>query len=424
MPTEWLIVLVVAIVIALPVLLVTISVARRRGQLERESAAANAEAARVLEEERAARKEAAARAAEEAARPAPPPVAVVVNPSKNVDVDELRTLFRAAAVREGRQEPLWFETTADDPGRGQAEEALRAGASTVVAAGGDGTVRAVAEVLAGTGTPMGVIPLGTGNLLARNLGLPLERTDELVRIATTEPTGPVDVGWLRVRDQGEVPQDEDGILVEESGAGRDGWHAFTVIAGLGFDADMVHGTDDDLKSRIGWVAYFVGGVKNMVKSRLKVSVAVDDAEPEHLKIRTVMLANCGLLPGNLVLSPDSRFDDGVLEVVTVDTRFGIVGWANLGISVLAQRAGRRRTGELPGSELLFKPARRVRVVAEDAAHVQLDGDLLSTSGAVEVRVEKGALQMRYPVPPDRLQARTGEHVPGEPAERHPEKLQD
>ncbi|MGC5617533.1 diacylglycerol/lipid kinase family protein [Georgenia sp. Z1491] len=415
------IVLVVALVVALPTLLVTVSVARRRGALERESAAANAEAARLLDEERAAREEAAARAG----RPVPPPVAVVVNPSKNVDPDELRRHFQEAARREGRAEPLWYETTADDPGRGQATEALRAGASTIVAAGGDGTVRAVAEILAGTGTPMGVIPLGTGNLLARNLGLPLEDTDQLVRIATSEEPRPVDVGWLRVEDAGrDRSGDAEGILADEADAGRDGWHAFTVIAGLGFDADMVRETGDELKSRIGWAAYFVGGVKNMVKSRLKVSVTVDDAAPEDLKVRTVMLANCGLLPGNLVLSPDSRFDDGVLEVVTVDTRFGLVGWANLGLSVLAQRAGRRRTGDLPGSELLFKPARRIRVAAQDTAHVQLDGDLLSTSGAIEVRVEQGALQMRYPVPADRLQTREGEHVPGEPAERHPEKLDE
>lgn len=415
MPTEWLIVLVVVVVIALPVLAFTISVARRRGALEAEAARANAEARSAAEED-----------ARTSVRNVRRPVAVVVNPSKNVDVDDLRRRFADAARTGDRLEPLWFETTPDDPGRGQAERALAAGASTVVAAGGDGTVRAVAEVLAGTGTPMGVIPLGTGNLLARNLGLPLEDLDELVRIATSDAPRPVDVGWLRVDDRGgakaaDAADAADGILAEEAGAGRDGWHAFTVIAGLGFDADMVNETNDQLKAKIGWFAYFVGGVKNMLKSRLKVTVTADDGEPKDLKVRTVMLANCGLLPGGLVLSPDSKFDDGVLEVVSVDTRFGIVGWANLAIAVIAQKFGRRPEESFyPGADLLFHPAERVRIRAEDTAHVQLDGDLLATSGSIDVRVEHGALQMRYPVPADRLQARQGEQLPGEPADRHVE----
>ena len=84
---------------------------------------------------------------------------------------------------QGWAEPLWLETTAEDTGVGQAREALKAGVDVVIAAGGDGTVRCVAEVLAGTGTPMGLVPLGTGNLLARNVGVDI--TDPVGARVTT-----------------------------------------------------------------------------------------------------------------------------------------------------------------------------------------------------------------------------------------------
>ena len=96
--------------------------------------------------------------------------AVVVNPAKSGGQALKGAIFRLCETQ-GWAEPLWLETTVEDPGAGQAREALEAGVDVVIAAGGDGTVRCVAEVLAGTGTPMGLVPLGTGNLLARNLGV-------------------------------------------------------------------------------------------------------------------------------------------------------------------------------------------------------------------------------------------------------------
>jgi diacylglycerol kinase family enzyme len=391
-----LIVLVVCAVVALPILVLTVVVAVRRGKAERETAQAHERARRADQEEK-----------ERQALLAPPrrPFAVVVNPTKTDDVTGLRRLFRIEAHRIGRPAPLWFETTADDPGRGQAREAIAAGASTVIAAGGDGTVRAVAEVLADSGTPMGVVPMGTGNLLARNLGIPLEDLGRQIRIATSEQAGPVDVGWARATEV--PPGSDDGIATREVGAGRDGWHAFTVIAGMGWDADMVHETRSELKARLGWFAYGFGGLKNSFKRRLPVRVSVDGGRAEDLKVRTVMVANCGALPGGMVLSPDSKFDDGVLDVVAVNTRFGLLGWSHLLMSVARQSrpgapagttasgAPRRKSG-LRGSEILFQPAKDVRVEAERPANVQLDGDMLGTAGGVDVRVSHGALKVRFP----------------------------
>src|SRR5699024_2146563 len=94
--------------------------------------------------------------------------ALVINPTK-AGADEARRLLLRISRENGWEDPLILETTEDDPGRGPAEEAVAAGVDVVIAGGGDGTVRAVADALVGTDVALGILPLGTGNLLARNL---------------------------------------------------------------------------------------------------------------------------------------------------------------------------------------------------------------------------------------------------------------
>ena len=96
----------------------------------------------------------------------------MLNPTKLTDAGTFRQAVLAAMAEHGFGEPLWLETTAADPGRGQARQAVTAGAVVVLACGGDGTVTACAEGVAGTGVRLAIIPLGTGNLLARNVGIP------------------------------------------------------------------------------------------------------------------------------------------------------------------------------------------------------------------------------------------------------------
>src|SRR5262250_1271526 len=105
--------------------------------------------------------------------------AVVANPTKHDDIEKLKDAVCAAMPEHGWDEPLWFETTAADPDAGHAAQAVRSGVDLVLACGGDGTVTACAEGVAGSGVPLGTLPLGTlplgtANLLARNLGLPLD----------------------------------------------------------------------------------------------------------------------------------------------------------------------------------------------------------------------------------------------------------
>jgi len=117
------------------------------------------------------------------------PVVLIVNPTKTDDLDRLRSKVTKQCVARGLPEPVLLETTESDTGAGQSHEAVRRGARVVLVAGGDGTVQAVCAGLAGTGVVLGLLPLGTGNLLARNLDVPLE-FDQALTVALDGVSAP------------------------------------------------------------------------------------------------------------------------------------------------------------------------------------------------------------------------------------------
>ncbi|WP_345710950.1 diacylglycerol/lipid kinase family protein, partial [Kineococcus glutinatus] len=174
--------------------------------------------------------------------------AVVVNPTKFPGrLDAVRAEVEAAFREHGWRRPLWLQTTPEDPGRGQARAALAAGADIVLACGGDGTVRVVGEAMAGTGVPVGLLPAGTGNLLARNLDLPHADLSRSLAVVFTGSDHAIDVGRLLVDRSGRDRAPEE--------------HAFLVMAGMGFDGAVMVGVEDDLKARIGPAAYVLSGLR-------------------------------------------------------------------------------------------------------------------------------------------------------------------
>lgn len=336
-------------------------------------------------------------AAEPAAGPGSrrPLVAFVANPSKP-GVPDLRATVRRVCAEQYLPEPLWLETTPEDPGIGQTRDAVARGADVVVALGGDGTVRAVAEALVGTGVPMGLVPVGTGNLLARNLDIPIGDPLAALQIALEGTDRTIDVGWLRViRYESQVDDDiaeAADDLPADTDVPRD--HIFLVIAGVGFDAAMVADADDELKAKVGWIAYFVAGIKHLHGRRLRTVLRLDDAPPANARVRSLLIGNCGRLPGGITLLPDAELDDGWLDVAAIDTRGGVAGWAQLFGEVVLQGVGVR--SQLPAKigRIDHTRAREVHLTVAGGEYVQVDGDVLGHVTELSARVDAGALVVR------------------------------
>ncbi|MDR7252932.1 YegS/Rv2252/BmrU family lipid kinase [Nocardioides sp. BE266] len=294
-------------------------------------------------------------------------LAVVLNPIKVEDVGQFRAIVSAMAKESGWSEPTWQYTTVEDPGTGMAEQAAVSGADLVMVCGGDGTVREVCAELAGTGIPVGIIPAGTGNLLARNLDIPL-----YLRSA-------IDVALNG--------QDRAIDLVEVGGDGIEDTH-FMVMAGMGFDAAIMEGVNEDIKKKIGWVAYILSGLKSLMFPAVKIEIQIDDAEPTVHRARTVVVGNVGFLQAGMPLLPDAAIDDGVLDVVILHPR-KFLSWIPLAVRVLAKSQTvdeliDRRTGS------------RVRIKASADTPRQLDGDSIGEGRELWMECIHGRLLVRVP----------------------------
>lgn len=305
-------------------------------------------------------------------------VAVVLNPSKYEDADSFRR--RVAQVIEAFDGTTlaFYETSVADPGYGPAKQALEDGADLVLAAGGDGTVRNVAAALVGTDAAMGIIPAGTGNLLARNLEVPLDDVEAAV-IATLNGR-PVrsDVGWLRWADSAEDLQAAEPQI-------------FLVMAGFGADAEIMGSTDSVLKSRIGWLAYVVAGAKKLVGTSHRIMASFPDGRRLSMKARTVILGNVGELPGGVVLMPDAAMDNGKLEVLMADWR-GAAGFTQVVTGVLNST----KASKTFMSALQRHLTTSLTVSTSAPWPVQLDGDTEDEATHLRGEVQRRALLIRVP----------------------------
>jgi diacylglycerol kinase family enzyme len=286
--------------------------------------------------------------------------AFVVNGARARRPAALRARFAAAAAAAGWRAPLVLMTTPEDSGAGLARQALAVGAALVFAVGGDGTVRACAQALAGTSVPLAIVPAGSANLTARALGLPRDM-DAALAVGFGGRERRIDLA------------DANGLTC-------------AAMAGIGVDAAVVGATSDRLKRRAGWPAYAAASAAQLLAPPARFTIRLDGSPPMVRQARSVVVGNCGLLPGGFPILPDARLDDGVLDVAVLAPA-GLAGWVSVGYRAVL--ASRRDDAQLER----FR-ARTVEITSGVPLPRQVDGEVIAAGDCLSVTVQPGALSVR------------------------------
>ncbi len=329
----------------------------------------------------------AARIPAESQVPAERHAAVVYNPIK-VDLRKLRREVATAERAAGWATTRWYPTSEADAGQGPTRAAMAGAAAVVLAAGGDGTVRAVAEALRGTGVPIALVPSGTGNLLARNLGLTLTNHAESIGAAFTGTERAIDLGVSEISRA-------DGTREE---------HVFLVMAGLGLDAKMIALTNPRLKKAVGWLAYVDAGVRALPSLHpVKLRYSLDGGQERSTSVHTIIIGNCGALPGGILLLPDAEPDDGLLDIAALRPR-GPFGWLKVWNKVTWENGVLRKTAlgrsiidlRKDVKDVLYLRGRDLVLTVEEPQEFQLDGDEFGEAQSVHSWVDPAALTVMVP----------------------------
>jgi diacylglycerol kinase (ATP) len=287
-------------------------------------------------------------------------VAVVAHTGKSLDggLDQLR----AVLAHEGVDSPLWYEVPKSKKAPAKVREAVDEGADLVFVWGGDGMVQRSLDALRDPAVAVAIVPAGTANLFATNLGIP-DDLEEAVAIGLHGRRRRVDLGVVN----GE---------------------RFAVMAGAGFDARMIRDAGKAMKSRIGRAAYLWTGARNLRAGRVGTTIRVDGATWFEGEASCVLVGNVGTVIGGLPAFPEAVVDDGVLElgVVTAD---GVLDWAR----VLSRLAARR-----PDRSPLARTTagRQIDVRLDEKLPYELDGGDRKKTKHLEIGVEPGAATVCVP----------------------------
>src|SRR5690348_4783574 len=288
-------------------------------------------------------------------------VAVVAHAGKTLagGLPELRRVLSA----EGVEDPLWYEVPKSRKAPAQLERALSEGAELVFAWGGDGMVQRCVDVLAGSDVALAIIPAGTANLFATNLGIP------------KDIEGAVAVGLHGTRRRFDL--------------GRFNGERFAVMAGAGFDAAMIRDAGDGgLKERLGRAAYVWTGSENLRSKPFRADIKVDGAKWYKGKASCILLGNVGKLVGGVQAFEDASPDDGKLElgVVTAD---GLLEWGRM-----IARAAVGTADRSPYAQTT--KARSVKVKLSRKVLYELDGGDRKKVKSFKVKVEPAAVMVCVP----------------------------
>jgi diacylglycerol kinase family enzyme len=210
---------------------------------------------------------------------------------------------------------------------------------------------------------LAVLPAGTGNLLAANLGL------------ATDPATGVEVALEGGRRRIDV-----GVVGDQ---------CFAVMAGMGFDAQMLAGTSEVAKKRIGWLAYVGGAVKHLRDRPMRAKVTLDGGRPMPRHPRTVIVGNVGRLQGGVRLLSKADPADGKLDVAILSPA-NLAHWARLAWAVV------RKSDRVPLMETYR--AERIEITARRSQPRQLDGDLIEPGRSMTITVKPAALLLCVPLP--------------------------
>ncbi len=290
---------------------------------------------------------------------------LIYNPVASRTDPEIVESITKVFAREG-----WQVDVAGTTRPGHADELARQGVEEGVDAvavyGGDGTVMQAVRAVVGHEIPVGLIPAGTGNLLAGNLGIP-RKPQEAARIVVR--------GVSRAIDLGRVERDAET-------------HYFAVAAGAGLDAIIMGGTSTSAKRRWGMGAYIatLAGTLSALKP-IPYRITVDGTTL-HTDAVTVLVANCGeIIPGLLRLKEDIRFDDGFLDVVILRAETALRGIGVLGRLLLGRTTDTR--------QIRYARGRCITVEADEVRPVEMDGDLAGETPFTAV-VEASAVRVLVP----------------------------
>lgn len=308
-------------------------------------------------------------------------IGIVWNPAKTEKED------LEAALPEGTDLTVsWYETEEDDPGESAAKAAIADGADgaeVVIAAGGDGTVRAVAGHLAETGADvdLGIVPLGTGNLLARNLEVPLNDLEAAMTRAIDGTPQRIDMGWVEIA----LPDGKEH-------------QPFVVMAGFGIDAHMITETNDDLKDKAGWLAYVESLGRAVSASdvmEIKLSREGEDLDDEFA--HTLIVGNCGTLQGGITLLPDADPADGELDVLILKAD-GVSGWLDTMKNMVWDNGIRRIVSKDDSAQssdtAIHQRVSSLTIELEKPRVVEVDGDELGETERIDVSISPSALSVR------------------------------